>query len=98
MPRRGLPAIAGTILFALLLASPSFAGPRCISQAQFDAKVKKLAADDETHYRAALKKHKLVPVTLPLQTWGVERVGPPPAQRETTQGGKHLLLAGTAGA
>lgn len=86
------------LLFAVLATSTSAsASPKCISQAQFDAKVKKLAADDEAHYRAALKKQKLAPVTLPMQTWTVDRVGPPPDPREITKGGKHLLLAGTAG-
>lgn len=70
----------------------------CITQLQFDAKVKQLAAADQTHYVAALKKQKLAAITLPMVTWDVDAIGPPPAQREVTRDGKRLLIAGSVGA
>ena len=44
--------------------------------AQFDAKVRQLAADTDARYVAALKKQKLKPITLPQVTWDTNGVGP----------------------
>lgn len=69
----------------------------CITQAQFDAKVNQFAADEQARYVAALEKQKLAPVTLPMVTWDIDAIGPPPKQREVTRKGKRLLIAGSVG-
>jgi hypothetical protein len=69
----------------------------CHTLAEYEARVGELAAADEVRYREALARQGLVPVALPMRTFRVDALAPPPAERVVTVQGRRRLLAGTVG-